>query len=249
MFYSAAQFFCALVIFLASTIWEPATVQASCADGKPQPRETCAYPTIGSTISNKTAKSDSLLISEIPAVARRLTQTCLQAEQAGGTASQECWQNAAVDARRFTHGVTGTAADEFRALAAVWADLAQRLQQERASIMAAAPEVSMIQPVSDSWKPQEFSSARASKPPRKRRIAAKPARQAQSDAREKPIRQTNTSSPRVRKAKLKTTLGKKRFALAWRKNININKKRARKRKPAAKANGLKCLFSPKSCKQ
>jgi hypothetical protein len=248
MFFSVAQYFCALVIFLACTAWEPSTVQASCADGKPEPRVTCAYPTIGSTISNEAAKSDSLLIKEVPSVARRLTRMCLQADQAGATASQECWQSAAVDARRFTRGLTGTAADELRALAAVWADLAQRLKQERESIMAAA-EASAIEPASDSWKPQDFSSARMSKPARKRKIATRSAEQVKSVEREKPIRQASVKSPQVRKAKLKTKMGKKRFALAWRKDININKTRARKRRPVAKVNGLKCLFSPKSCKQ
>lgn len=248
MLYFVAQYFCALVVFLAWIACGPSPAQAACADGKPGPRETCAYPTIGSTISNEETKSDSLLISQAPTVARRLTQRCLQAEEIGGTASQECWQNAAIDARRFTQGVTGTAADELRALAAVWADMAKRLQQERATVAAEIPKASVIEPVSDSWKPQDFSSARANRPAKKRKIAAKSSLRTQSAAREKPARHANTSSSRVRKMKLKTTLGKKRFALAWRKSININKTGVGNRRPAA-ATSLKCRFSSKSCKQ
>jgi len=249
MFYSVAQYFCAFLIFLTWMALEPSTVQATCADGIPEPRVTCAYPTVGSTISNEAAKSDSLLISAVPAVARRLTQRCLQAEQMGGSAPQECWQSASVDARRFTQGLTGAAADQLRALGEVWGDLAQKLQQEQASSAAQTPEASVVEPVSDGWKPKDFSSVRISKPIRKRKTAIKAARRTQSAAPKKPVRDEHASSPRVRKAKVKTTLGKKRVALAWRKKVNINKSRARNRKPVAAARSLKCLFSPKSCRQ
>jgi hypothetical protein len=249
MFYSVAQCFCAFSIFLTWMTWGPSTVQATCADGRPEPRVTCAYPSIGSTVSNEAAKSDSLLISEVPAAARRLTQKCLQAEQMGGTAPQECWRSAAIDARRFTQGVTGAAADQLRALGDVWGDLAQRLQQEQASVAAQTPKPSVIAPVSDSWKPKDFSSARMSKPVKKRKIAPKTARRTQSAAPKKSIRLAHASAPRVRKAKLKATLGKRSFAFARRKNLNINKTRVRNRKPVAAAPSLKCLFSPKSCKQ
>jgi hypothetical protein len=243
MFKSSAQHFSALVSFLVWMAWVPSIAQATCADGRPQQRETCAYLSMSGTITNQAAKADNLLISEIPALARKLTQKCLQAEQSG--ANQECWQSAAADARLFTLGVTGAAAEELKAMGEVWADLAQRLRRERASVAAQTPGPSTIEPVADSARPKDFS-AQASSPRKKRKIAAKAGKPKRSAVAERQVQRA--SSPRVRKAQLKGTLGRKRYALAWRKEININKRRAKTRKTIAAESSLKCFFSPISCK-
>jgi hypothetical protein len=248
MFNFSAQRFCALFIFLfvASMISSPAAVHASCTDGKPRERETCAYPTIGSTIPNKSAKADSLLIGTAPALARRLTTQCLEAERSKSS-PLICWQSAAEVARRFTLGVTGNAAEELRALGAVWADLALRLEREQKAIGREEPHVAAIEPAAESARVQDFSAKTVEKP-RKRKIAAKVRKRKPVAVAKKQLRRASSSSPRVRKARLKGSFGKKRYALAWRKRININKSRPRKRRPAEAPSSPRCLFSPKSCK-
>jgi hypothetical protein len=245
---SAAQYFCALSSFVAWVIWVPSPVHADCANGRPQQRETCAYLSIGHTITNETAKADSLLINEAPALARRLTQNCLAAEQGPRKAPEQCWQSAAAEARRFTQGVTGAAAGELKAMSAVWTDLAQRLQQEQKSIAAQAPEARAIEPVSENFKRKVFSS-RKDKKSLKRKVAAKSGKPKKSALAGHPQRQASSRSPRVRKAQLKSSFGKKQYAFAWRKKININKFRTSKHKPIVVAPNVKCLFGTKSCKK
>jgi hypothetical protein len=248
MFNSAARYFCALFIFLTWMAWAPATSQASCADGRPEPRETCAYLSFASTITTQSAKADNLLISEGPALARQLTQECLQAERRGSEAPQACWQDAAADARRFTQGVSLTAADELRALAATWADLARKLQQER-TFASRTMDSSAIEPVADSPRVKKFSSARVSNKIKKRKIAAKSGQPNHRHAAEKTTQLASSSDPKVRSVQFKKSLGEKRYGLAWRKEININKSRVKKRKPPAPVQRTTCLFGPKMCKE
>jgi hypothetical protein len=249
MFNSSAQRFCALpiLLFLAWMVWVPPPVHASCADGRPRERETCVYPSIGSTITNEAAKADSLLIGEVPALARRLTSRCLEAERSGSSPPQ-CWQSAAEDARRFTLGVTGSAALELRGLGAVWADLALRLKQEQEAVAGHEPQIAAIEPAAESWRPRDFSSKTADSKLKKRKIAKKVVKRKPVAAAKKQVRRASASAPRVRKAEFNGSFSKRRHGLANRKRININKSRPQQRKPTAAAPSLKCLFSPKSCK-
>ena len=249
MYNPAAQRFCAFLSFVMWIAWAAQPVDASCADGRPQQRETCAYKSIVHTITNEAAKADSLLISEAPALARRLTRSCLTAEQSAGKAPEQCWLSAAADARRFTQAMTGLAAEDLRALSAVWSDLAQRLQQEQKSVAAQAVEAPAIEPVSEDLGLKNFSSRKDRSKPKKRKIATKSGKRSQSAMAGDPPRQTSSRSPRIRKAQIKKTFAKRQYALAWNKNININKSRGMNNKPLAMLPNRKCVFGTKSCQK
>lgn len=249
MYNSAALRFCAFLFFVVSNGWGTTPVVASCADGRPQQRQTCAYKTVVPTATNEAAKADSLLINEALALARRLTRSCLTAEQGVGKAPEQCWLSAAAGARRFTQGMTGLAAEELRALSAVWSDLAQRLQQEQKSVAAQAVEAPAIAPVSEYLGPKNFSSRKDRSKPKTRKIVAKSGKRKQNDRAGESRRQASLRSPRIRKPQLKKAFAKKQYALAWNKNININKSRAKNSKPLAMTTKRKCLFGIKFCQK
>jgi hypothetical protein len=249
MYNSTALRFCAFLCCVVSIAWGGAPVDASCADGRPEQRQTCAYKSIVLTITNEAAKADSLLIKDAPALARRLTRSCLATEQSAAKAPEQCWLSAAAGARRFTQGVTGLAAEELRALSAVWSDLAQRLQQEQKQVAAQAAEAPAIEPVSEDLELKNFSSRKVRSKPKKRKLATKSRKRRQNAVVNESRLKTSSRSPRRRKSQLKTTFAKKRYGLAWNKNMNINKVRAKNNRPLAMTPNRNCTFSIKLCQK
>jgi hypothetical protein len=142
------------------------------------------------TITNEGAKSDSLLLTEVPELAAQWTSRCLNAGQDG---EAECWASAAVAARRFTAGLGGSMIEDLKQLQAAWQERAMLLKERdtlrrekeasEARMAEARQRRSEVEPVSESVRSTKFASRKQrTKPARKKIIpAAKPSESAKQE--------------------------------------------------------------------
>jgi hypothetical protein len=226
----------------------------------PEGRATCIFmPSnaghgLAQNLVNERAKTDSLLLIEIPQLVRAWTSKCLDEEEANGSSRSRCWRDAAAAAHPFTVELSGPLIDDLRQLKMAWLERAQKVGEAETAAVEAAEHRQTVD-VQPATGPGAMPvKKRQTSPARKRKIAA--TKRIQRTANLKAPRKRKILAQRVKQANLNKSLRKKQYALT-----------AAKRKPAkrtiftsAKAGDrkprktlhlgkvLKCFLAPKSCK-
>jgi len=99
-------------------------------DRDPDGRATCIFlPSnaghgLAQNLVNERAKTDSLLLIEIPQLVRAWTSKCLDEEEANGSNRSRCWLDAAAAAHPFTVELSGPLIDDLRQLKMAWLERA-----------------------------------------------------------------------------------------------------------------------------
>jgi hypothetical protein len=228
MTYSAARLVGAGFTFVLLAITPPVSAQVAAA----------------TTIPNEGAKSDSLLLMEVPELAAEWTSRCLNAGQDG---EAECWASAAVAANRFTADLGGAMIEDLKRLQAAWQERAKLLEERDAlrkekeaseALMAEAQQRSpKVEPVSEAVRNTKFASKKQqARSPRKRIIAA--AKRSES------AKQEEQAIKRQRVVRATQRVKKGNFNKTWRRHYHAlrpgeerSTMRSARRKPG-------CVFQP-----
>jgi hypothetical protein len=79
-------------------------------------------------------KADSLLITELPALVRKLTDECLIEERASSDRALSCWDRAAQALDRYVTSLRGPLNEQIRRLQAMWRQRVADLESHRRAI-------------------------------------------------------------------------------------------------------------------
>jgi hypothetical protein len=196
------------------------------------------------TLTNQGAKSDSLLLMEVPELAAEWTSRCLNAGEDG---EAECWANAAAAANRFTADLGGTMIEDLKRLQAAWQERAKLLEERDAlrqekeageARMAEAQQRSPnVEPVAEAVRNTKFAAKKQqARSPRKKIIPA--AKQSES------AKQEEERINRQRVVRATQRVKKGNFNKTWRRHYHAlrpgeerDTMRSARRKPG-------CLFKP-----
>ena len=203
-----------------------------------------AQVTASTTITNEGAKSDSLLLMEVPELAAEWTSRCLNAGQDG---EAECWASAAASANRFTADLGGAMIEDLRRLQAAWQERAKLLEERDAlrneeeaseARMAEAQQRSPeVEPVSEPVRNTKFAAKKQQARSLRKKIipAAKRSESAKQEEQRIKRQRVVRTTQRAKKGNFNKTW--RRHYHALRPGEERDTMRSARRKPG-------CLFKP-----
>ncbi|HEY7765018.1 MAG TPA: hypothetical protein VIB38_08505 [Aestuariivirgaceae bacterium] len=227
MTYSAARLLSAGCTLMLLAIMPPASAQVATT----------------TTVTNEGAKSDSLLLTEVPELAAEWTSRCLNAGQDG---EAECWASAAAAANRFTADLGGAMINDLKRLQAAWQERSRLLQERdalrkekeanEAQMAEAQQRSSKVEPVSEAVQSTKFASKKQqTRSPKKKIIPAQ--KQDDSAKQEQEVK-------KQRLVRAPQRVGRGNFNKTWRRHYHALRPgeergtmRSARRKPG-------CLFKP-----
>ena len=114
---------------------------------KAGPMETGPGPT-GSQVVQQFRKADSLLVTELPILARRWTDKCLIEERTGGEQALDCWRQAAAALGPYLKDFRGPLIDQAGQLQLTWLRRVEDLQSYQHAAAAQSTRA-VVRPATD----------------------------------------------------------------------------------------------------